>query len=263
MTKDQLINLSYELSLILGASSGGEAYHPEYKKDRNLFRRLVKSDVRTERKLKNYFKQFAKERLVARIDWSAYSRKLLKGSVIDEMIQVDWNQEGILVRVVLTDTLLDALLAGGEFTQKDLGVDIGFGPDNLPALDALRKHVFKLSGGLSDTTHDLIKRSLLKSIDLGETTQQAAGRLTKFIDDPKRAARIAHTESVRAFTQGQLAVAHQIGAKKKQWSATYKACPLCSPLDNKIVGIDDEFAPGIFATPYHPNCRCLTRILVK
>lgn len=263
MTKDQLINTSYDLSLILATASEGEDYHPDYKKDKNIFRKLVKSDVRCERKFKNYFKQFAEQRLISHIDWSAYSTKLIKASVIDDMVQVDWKEEGVSIRIILTDTLLDALIAGGEYTQKDLGIDIGFGPDNVPALNALRKHVIKLSGDLSQTTTDLIKHSLLESLSRGEPTREAAARLTAYIDNPKRAARIAHTESVRAFTQGQMAVASEIGATKKQWSATIKACQICSPLDNKIVDIDKEFASDIFETPAHPNCRCLLRILMR
>lgn len=263
MNKNQLIHTSFNLSLILASALPGEPFHPDYRKDKDIFRKLMRSDRVTERKLRGYFKQFAEQRLLARINWGAYTSQIKKGSIIDDMINVDWNDEGISIRVILTDTLLDALLAGGQFTQKDLGVDIGFGPDNTPALTALRKHVFKLSGNLNDTSKDLIKHSLTTSIGLGEDTQTAAKRLTAIIDDPNRAAKIAHTESVRAFTQGQLAVANEIGATKKEWSATLNACQICSPLNGKVVGIDEEFAPGISETPAHPNCRCLLRIRMK
>jgi len=196
-------------------------------------------------------------------NWKDYKSQVKKASVIDDMINVDWTDEAISIRVILTDTLVDALLAGGQFAEKDVGVSIGFGTDNIPALTALRKHVLKLSGSISETTKDLIKHSLATSIGLGEDTQTAAKRLTEYIDNPKRAATIAHTESVNAFTKGQLAVAHEIGAKKKEWSATLRACQICSPLNGKVVGIDEEFEPGISETPAHPNCRCLIRIRMK
>ncbi|MCL6580136.1 MAG: hypothetical protein K6U08_00740 [Firmicutes bacterium] len=37
-----------------------------------------------------------------------------------------------------------------------------------------------------------------------------------------------------------------------------RVCPVCGPLDGKTVRLDEEFAPGIFAPPAHPNCRCTT-----
>jgi len=37
-----------------------------------------------------------------------------------------------------------------------------------------------------------------------------------------------------------------------------RVCPVCGPLEGKTVRLDEEFAPGIFAPPAHPNCRCTT-----
>lgn len=263
MTKDQLIATSFNISRILASAVEGEPFHPGYRKHKDVFRKLVKSDRRTERKLKNYFKQFAEQRLLPKINWSAYTTQTKKASLIDDMILVDWKDEALLIKVVLSDTLLDALLAGGQHTEKELETDIGFDKDNVPALTALRKHVLKLAGAITETTKNIIKESLSTSIGLGEDTQTAAKRITALVDNPKRAAKIAHTESVNAFTEGQLAVAREIGAKKKEWSATLRACKICSPLDGKVVGIEQEFAPGVFKTPAHPNCRCLIKIRMK
>jgi hypothetical protein len=49
----------------------------------------------------------------------------------------------------------------------------------------------------------------------------------------------------------------------KQWHTALdeRTCPICAPIDRKIVRVDKGFARGVFAPPVHPNCRCWVELL--
>lgn len=262
MNQTQLSNLhqiAYELSLKRAAEQSGEQFHDKYLKNPRLFRMLMRSDLQLEKGFKAYFKDLA-SRVPDYINWTSFN--FHKASVIDDMIDVDWEGEKLSIKVLLTKGLVHAIAAGGQMTQEDTGIDIGWTEFDSPALDFLNKYSLKLAGDLNDTTLDRIKSGIKLSLGNGESQAEAVARLSDIIDNPARARTIAHTESVRAFTQGRLEVGRQIGANRKQWDATIAACPICAPLDGKIVGIDKSFGDGISEPPAHPNCRCIVNILM-
>jgi hypothetical protein len=181
---------------------------------------------------------------------------------IADWIVADWSPERLLLKVILTKTLTDAIEAGGNMTELDTKIDIGWNAAMPTASTFMQKYSLKLAGALTDSTIERVKNSLATSFGLGEGQQDAVARLMDIIDDPRRAATIAHTEAVRAFAGGRLGVAAQIGADRKRWDATAGACDICAPMDGETVGLDESFTSGDDAPPAHPNCRCLVNILM-
>lgn len=264
MTPQQINNLeelSFELSVKYASESPGEEFHPKYIKDKKLFRKLIRSDSQLEKELTSYFKDFS-ERVGLSINWNAYNAQTMKASIIDDMIDVDWVGEKLNIKVILTKTLIHAIVAGGQMTEQDTGINVGWSDTEPPALKFLDKYTLKLAGDLNETTLDRIKAGIGLSIGNGESQAEATARLADILDNPTRAATIAHTETVRAFTEGRLAVGEQIGADRKQWDATLNACEICDPMDGDIVDMDESFSSGDDAPPAHPNCRCIVNILM-
>jgi len=256
----ELRQVSHSLSKLYAAQLSGEPYHPDYEKNEDNFRKIVRSDNTLKREMKKYFSELS-ERSVYYVNWSAFDFEK-KASIFD-FISWDTVAENKTVADILSRTLVFALVAGGKQTEEDTGIDIGWSEKNDSAIDFLNKHTLKLSGNLSDTTLDKVKSSLKFSLEHGESTAQARDRLREVIDDPRRAEVIAHTESVRAYSAGRVAVAEEVGADRKRWDATLRACPICQPLDGKILPIDKLFNGEYEYPPAHPSCRCLIQIILK
>ena len=258
---NKLYDVESKLHNLYVAKASGEEFHPDYKKHPKLFNKLVRSDLALERELGKYFNSLAKQRLKDYINWRQYDVDILHASITD-WVTADWSPERLLLKVILTKTLTDALEAGGELTELDTKIDIGWTAQMPTASEFMRKYTLKLAGALTDVTIDRVKNSLATSFDLGEGQAEAVKRLLDVIDDPRRAATIAHTEAVRAFAGGRLGVAAEIGADRKRWDATVGACEICAPMDGEVVGLDESFSSGDDAPPAHPNCRCLVNILM-
>ena len=259
----KLKGLSYELAELYAAAQPGEGWHPEYKKNRDNFRKLIRTNIKLERKFRAYFKDLAK-RVTSRISWSDYNNRLYKA---DEFFLDDgWEDELLEIRVNLDQILFDAFMMGAFAQEAELGFSSGFVPGDQIAQEALRRHVLRLSGQINETTIKQIKQSLISSIQQGLNQFEAGQRLEKLVSNPYRARMISHTETVRAYTQGRLEIGIRIGAKEKQWfDGQPGACKVCSALNGMVVGIDEQFPTLIGprdGSPAHPWCKCLTKIIL-
>ena len=259
--KKALLELAYETSIVYASALPGEQFHKDYQKNKDVFRLVVKSDRQMEKKLAEYFKELG-QRLALKLNLSTYQLNV-KAFDLASYIDADWDGEILNLKIIITEAMKNAIIAGGIAAEEELKIDIGWNGTSKPALDFLNKYSLKLAKGLNDTTIDKVKSALQTSLDNGESTTDAIARLTDVIDDPKRAATIAHTESVRAFSQGKLAVAEEVGAEQKEWATTYAPCAICDPLNGLVVGIDEEFDGEYDAPPAHPNCRCILRLVLK
>lgn len=248
--------LAYELTDMYASQIGGEDYHELYKKNKERFRLLISSDLKLARGLTRYFKDLS-GRVVDQILWYDYNRRV---AAITDLIKVDWVDENIMIKVLLTEALLNAVNAGGESTQDELDIDIGWSSKDNSMIKFLDKYSLKLAGNLTDTTKDKIKLALQTAINNKETQQDAAARISAIINDPKRAQKIAHTEAIRAFSAGRLEVARQVGAEMKRWSTVRNPCPICRPLEGVSVRLDELFPGGFMGPPAHPNCNCIPKI---
>lgn len=257
---EALTDLESELIHYHAQSSPGEDYHPDYKKNKSIFKMLVRSDLETEKVMTSYFEDLA-ERIVHSINWPLFEQTVQKGSISD-YIDHEWDGELLKMKVLLTDSLIEAIVAGGQYTEDEFNIDIGWNEKNDPAINFLDKHTTWLSRTLNRTTEKRLRSALRQSINMGESIGEATARVMKVVDDPRRAGVIAHTESVRAFSQGRLEAGRQMGADRKEWDTTLNPCPICEPLDGDVVKLDETFEGGFDAPPAHPNCRCLIRLVM-
>jgi SPP1 gp7 family putative phage head morphogenesis protein len=108
------------------------------------------------------------------------------------------------------------------------------------------------------STRRQMQLEITRWIDNGETLPQLVERLVPLFGE-KRAELIAVTEVTRAFAEGNMQAWRASGViQKRRWNTANDelVCPICGPLHRKVVGMDEDFAPGISAPPAHPRCRC-------
>jgi len=137
-----------------------------------------------------------------------------------------------------------------------------FDPFDAAAREWLQTHAFELVRGVTQTTLNELRRTLTEGWEAGEGIPELADRVREVFEeaDRYRSFLIARTETTATGNMAQLSVLRQTGIGYKTWSTSddERVCPVCGPLDGKTVRLDEEFAPGIFAPPAHPNCRCTT-----
>jgi len=140
------------------------------------------------------------------------------------------------------------------------GKDVDFKPIDDAAFKWAQQHSMELVTQINQTTMNDLQYALARGLEANEDIGDIAKRIRDVFDraDKYRSFLIARTETTNAANLGTIAAYKQVGIKTKQWltGQDERVCPLCGPLDGKIVGIDDEFEPGIFAPSRHPNCRC-------
>lgn len=134
----------------------------------------------------------------------------------------------------------------------------------------ITERVNNLVKGLDETTKKRFLRELVKGIKLGETKSQLMKRMTKIGKDisRSRAKMIIKTETQAALEFMRYETARVNGVKIKKWRTARdeRVCPVCRPLDGKIIGIDtkyssfprgeDKFGFEGEHPPAHPNCNC-------
>lgn len=249
-----LENLSFELSVLQAAEMTGEPFHPNYKKNRKNFRRLIKSFNTMADDLTEYFRLLSL-RVQDKIDWNYYYSKIMKGAVITE--NVYWEDEIVTLQVAIEEGLEEAFDVGIQEAQTDLQIDYNYTSAEPYAQTALRNYSLYLAEGLNKTTQKKVRNSILRSIQLHESREQAVERLIELVDSPRRAVIIAQTEMLNAYSEGKIATAREVGAKYKTWEDGQPgACKLCSKLHTVQIPLEKEFEKDVFRTPRHPSCKC-------
>lgn len=254
-----LREIAYDINKVYAAELPGEPFHPTYLKDKENFRKLLESAMKLETGLKGYFSHLA-SRIQQGVDWTVYHQKI-QGSVYTS--DIFWEGEIIQLQTEFTDNTDIAFDIGASDGQQDMGLTISYDSKDPAAIEAIRTYTGQLAKDLTDTTHEATRQSILRSIALGETQEQAVKRLQQIINDPKRAAKIAHTETVRAYTEGKIAVGKEVGATQKMWrDGQSGACPICRSLNQQTVAFDDAFPGGFNGPPAHPWCKCNMKVIV-
>lgn len=245
-------------SALAAAARASEPWEESYKQDRPTFRRLVAQEQLLESGLYEHYWQLAQVRLSKFINWPEVFPKLSADTVVSKSDAAMDEEQQLLIQVILPH--IEELMQIGADAA---GARTGF-PSDLPdlhtlILDNAHTNTAELVKDVSNTTRNLIKKSIQSSIDRGETLQQMTERLKETVANPVRSKMIAQTETVNAYQSGLYEFAQSSGAKEKEWEAKAGACQICQPLDGQVKPLDGVFETSIGPVQrpaVHPRCRC-------
>lgn len=251
-----------ELGIYLRAA---ESWHPQYEKDPKSFKTMLAAEQRLLRSMRKYFRQLP-ERGQHWVNWREYLNHVkaaAKAPVITVTLD-DAEEEGIIMRLVFDDMTV-TMAAGAQGGERIYNVPLGISKSSQAIVDAARARAADLVKDINDTTRARVNSSVSTSLQLGENIKEATDRLNGILNDPVRAERVARTESVGSYNIGLDVFGVKSGAESKTWQLaptlgknSGDLCPICSPLDNVTVGIDEDFDSQMIGggPPGHPNCRC-------
>lgn len=147
---------------------------------------------------------------------------------------------------------------------------------------AITNGVNLMSESYNTTTLGLLKSTLEQGLEDGLSFEELSKSIEQIYEfsDEARAMQVARTESFRAANDANKEAWKQSDVVKSvKWytAVDEKVCPVCSPLDGKIVGIDENFFQkgdevegtdgkkitidyaDVGAPPLHVSCRCYIR----
>lgn len=112
---------------------------------------------------------------------------------------------------------------------------------------------------VAETTRQQIRDIVGRGAEEGWGVDQLMSEIIGLaeIQTPQRAELIAITESAAAYSKGSIAAYRQSGVVLgMRWLAEGDACPICDPLDEILVELDEAWPGGVAHPPAHPRCRC-------
>lgn len=235
---------------ILSQKPSGEQYHPEYRKNKDLFAKMLRKTLKLRAALNKFFAGQL-SRASSLVNLYKVSADQIEAEFINDPY---WDREDNTLTMEIEVSIGEMFDVGAEMMALELGAPITLDHNNLEVMKFLSKYTLKLAKDINTTTKKRITTQIRRSIDLGETRDKMADRINRVINDPKRSTRIAQTESIRTFSSARLDVGRRLGIKRKMWLTTINPCPICQQLNHKEIGIDETFE-GIFdGPPAHPNC---------
>ena len=248
-----------QLSVVIAAA---EPWAKQYSKDPDTHAAIIKCEAKLDRQLRSYFKGLA-ERVPNFINWQAYRQKVMKAYDVNVTFdETDTKPEDAELSQSIHDALITGITIGANAGENIYSTTLGLSRASDIIQKTAQKETAKLVTRVNDTTRNLIRRSISTSIQLGEDQASATDRLQEVVKNYDRAAMIARTEAVNAYSRGLLVFGDESGATGKEWQALSGACVICAPLDGKVIGINDDFSEGVGdAPPSHVNCRCGLRLL--
>lgn len=250
-------------AFIFSQQPSGEKFHPDYKKNRKLFKKLLRETTHFKRAMSKFFAaQY--ERIVPRIYAPLMRADDTPDYENDYLYNIQWDNEDQTLTAVLEINLGNLFEVGARATELQLQTDLNIGPTHTEEAKFLRKYTVDLAGEINQTTRKRITQQIKTSIEVGETKQQLADRIDTVLNNPARSRAIAQTESIRAYAEGRLAVGRRLGIPYKQ-SKSFQVDPneICGQISGDVVPIDEPFKNGLFSPPYHVNCRCGLVLLYK
>ena len=209
-------------------------------------------------KLRGYFSRMQKEAI-----------KQLKNNGKITLDKEYWRNE--LKRIYEEETL-KSLAIGYKRAQRELD-KLHKSVSDLELLEIayFEEYGERLVIDIDNTTHRKIEEVLKEAMVEGLAIQEIVAQIAKLFDNFKgaRARTIARTEVARASNYGYLEQMRQAGFKKKKYITAQDelVCPICRPLNRKVVAIETEFNStfedggkiinlSAKFPPLHPNCRC-------
>lgn len=170
--------------------------------------------------------------------------------------------------VDLTGALTGPMLAAFQRAAAVGLTQVGFEQDRaiVRQLDtAAREYAARRSAelvkDLADTTLEGLRAVITRGVEEGMSTDQLADEIDSLgVFGEARAETIARTELAGAHVQGNVEGWRATGEVEKKESILGDLhniddqCDDCA--DAGAVGLEDEFVPGYDFPPYHPNCIC-------
>lgn len=266
-----------ELTALLRAA---EDWSDQYGKDPQSHSKLIKLESRWIVALVKYYRQLSND-IDQYVNWVQYRGQVLADFnvevIINETAIDDFSDDFIKVSLeFVTDMTAVGALSGDNLYDVKLGLDSNdaiirkLGTEQVAKLVGRRvmpdgsivdnpKAEFNISKSMRDDIAQAIKTSL----NLGETVDEARARVAKVIKNPKRAERIARTESINAYQAGLTEYGVQSGAVGKQWQ-TVGANDVCADYERLGPQPFDYLYDGHLDGPAaHPNCRCGRRLIYR
>lgn len=265
-----LQQLRDEVDIIASQLLEFEEWDATYLTQKDLLARLIRSERKTEDEVYKAFREWS-ERIPELVNVSEIEKRIRKEkkySVLEPIAESAWSEFNKRLALALALGVVDALSAGGEHSERELNVDIGWNSETEPASKWLEKYSLDLVKDLSKTTRDRMSAQINLGIKLGEDLDAVTSRLEKVIKDRNRAKLIGQTESVRAYTAGRLMVGNQIGATEKTWSSIIdnRTSNICRSNDGRTIPFEeffeDLYGRPIEGPPAHPRCRSGLKIAV-
>lgn len=274
-----------QLTALISAS---EDWSPLYDKTPDQHADLIEAEAELQMILTRFFRNMQKKAHEL-INWQNYNFQLAKNMQLLGTDRLDFNvdvvvnddqldqSEGQVIKITL-QTVNKMVNAGFAASEILAGIPVG-----VPSTSALiqklsTEQVAKLVGkkvlddgsivdnpnaeyNIMDTVRDDIAQSIKTSLGLGETVQEATGRVARVINPIQRAELIARTESVNAYNAGVTEYGKQSGAVGKQWM-TAGAKDMCATYAAEgPVPFDYLYGGSIDGPAAHPNCRCAKRLI--
>ena len=215
------------------------------------------------------------ERVIRNLDEAIKAIRRAKGVAKDTLFDLS-DEIGITINLT-KPSLTDLYLKEGAIA----GALVGF---DGPALQTsiLDEAIALMSTSYNETTLNLLKNKLDQGIRDGLSIRELKDTVSEIYDfsDETRAEMVARTEAFRTANLATKEAWKQSGVVKTvKWYTAEDSlvCPLCAPMDGKVISIDDNFfnmgdtAQGsdgstfdisysdVEAPPLHPDCRCYIR----
>lgn len=145
---------------------------------------------------------------------------------------------------------------------------------NQSAIDYLNRWGLSTLLDVNKTTQTQTIKAIDEWLKSGRSMRVLIARLEP-IFGAARAERIAVTEVTRMFAEGNILAWKSTGyITEKRWRTAMdeRVCPICGPLENRVVSIEGawdvniprrEIREYLFSPPAHVNCRCWLQPVVS
>jgi hypothetical protein len=176
------------------------------------------------------------------------------------------SQEAMADLTAITERFIEsAMITGGLQGLAQLGeTKESFSTANEPAMAFIRNQGLALATSVPETLKPHIQAAIERQLAAGTTVANMRDAIREVAPDLTewQAVRIARTETLRAYCEGQRQAWVQRGVQNKQWINSGGPCPVCDSITEAYPGevpINQAFsvsAGSWQAPPAHPNCRC-------
>lgn len=257
-----MLGIEDELEQLDRLVIAAEPWAQLYNEDPKTHAKLIKNEAELIRVLRRFYIDLG-NRASTMINWSKY-RAEVQAFNVDVIVNdspVD-NSKGEFVKITL-DKIATATETGAQAGENIYKIPLGITKSDDTIQEIARTQVAQLVTQVSDTVKQDIRTAISKSIETGETVQEATGRIRDVISDPARAEMIARTESVNSYGQGLQQFGKESGAVGKEWQDVNADDECADNADAGPIPIDDAFPSGDDTPAAHPNCRCSIRLVYQ